>query len=123
YPVQYPAALPVIGPIPIGPVPSPPGIVVLLSIKSLSYHLRTTLRAVLGGTRLAPYVGHRRAAIRTDAVAPGPGAPGPAHSAAPATSASAGALSAASRPGPILSWHDLFLSIGRSSETLSVYIM
>jgi len=98
---------------------------------SFPYHLRAAFRAILDGARLAPHVGHLRAAARTNAVAARSGPIRAAHLTTTATHAPAAALSTAlstalsaaapSWPGSILSWHRKLLSILLSTHTCYIY--
>ena len=109
YPAQVPAARPLIAPLPNGPVPSPPGIVVSSFLKDcllLPCHGGSTLRALLLCAGRIAFMRFAMPALRTQAGAGRASREGTAH-AASTSAPSTPPLSAARPPGAcsVSSWH------------------
>ena len=103
-PAQKPAPLPVIGPIPAGPVLFPPGIISPLSIKLASCHFSPALGAVSCVTRLSDNMSDRCSTVRTNTISARPCSERPAHSTFALAASRPGPLTA--RTCPVTSWHD-----------------
>lgn len=108
-PAQVPAARPVLAPLPMGPVPSPPGIVISSFPEDcllFPCHGRSALRTLPLRTWHPTPVRFAMPAFRTQAGAADARREGTAH-AARSSASSTSPLSAAQPPGacPVSSWH------------------